>query len=347
MIFISHSGSDLDTAKQIECGSRRMNIDSWLDASKIPVGEHFVEEIANALSQSPLFILIDTQQSRSSYWVGREVQTACRMRRHGALLKMIRLCEEELDPPVINFDCTYTSVKSLTEFLGANTGLSVNPFQGSENGNCVEFVIDSSHQDKTAVWLGFSDTLRLLDEWFAGAIPGCWISGQAASGKTSLAMVWLTACRLLGYGSDLRMTVRLYSFSRGFYQRPSPSKIISEISQQESRQPEDVTLVYLDELNEPSAFQLEELRELVAFARYSRNRLLVTSRSKPPTTVATDFKRLTMQPLSDRDQLLLLSKAGLADTEAQVAVRRAEGSPLYVALVVRELQSGRRPEDLI
>ena len=95
MLFVSYSRLDSDRLGTLTDRLRALGIDYWLDTANIPVGEAFAARIGRALRQCQDFILVDSQASRQSYWVSRELGAALWRRRDRRLRWIIKF---RMDP---------------------------------------------------------------------------------------------------------------------------------------------------------------------------------------------------------------------------------------------------------
>jgi type III secretory pathway component EscV len=71
-VFLSHSSSDKDLARQLALDLRSANIDVWLDQWELGVGEQIVQSIEHGVDEAEFVIVLLTRASVASEWVNRE-----------------------------------------------------------------------------------------------------------------------------------------------------------------------------------------------------------------------------------------------------------------------------------
>ena len=82
-----------------------------------PIGERFVEEIAAALGESSIFLLVSSEDVASSYWVSREVACAKRLRACGLLDSIVQLSLDGASDSEMRFDFIFDRVRDMVEHL--------------------------------------------------------------------------------------------------------------------------------------------------------------------------------------------------------------------------------------
>ena len=108
MIFISYSRYDIADTRALAESLTAYGVECWLDETNIPAGQAFVEQLGNAMRGADSFLLVDTQASRSSYWVSRELLTSSRYRRNGKYHTILRLyCSDCKDTTWTNWDASF------------------------------------------------------------------------------------------------------------------------------------------------------------------------------------------------------------------------------------------------
>ena len=131
MLFISYSRLDSGRIGSLTDRLKTLGVDYWLDKANIPVGEAFVARIGQAIRQSQYFILVDSQASRQSYWVSRELGTALWRRRDRRLRWIIKF---RMDPDEKGRELLFDAVvdgaggwKSIQTVLNATPALQTTP----------------------------------------------------------------------------------------------------------------------------------------------------------------------------------------------------------------------------
>ena len=210
MIFIAHSRHDRAIAADLETRLRERGVTPWVDFSRIPVGERFVEEIAGALRRSSLFVLVSSAAAMRSYWVSREIGLATRLRASGFVDQLIRLDVDGGETPIAPFDRAFGRIQNAVEYLSAADP----PRADARTGSDLHRVDVTHYQSRPdpRVWLGFSAELAAIDRWFFQAKRGLWVSGLGGGGKSSLASVWISALRMIGYSDPLSVSIRQWDF---------------------------------------------------------------------------------------------------------------------------------------
>lgn len=75
-VFISHSTSDEDLARQVGAALERGGFDMWLDEHRVSPGESWAESISDALQHADAYIVLVTKQLPTSSWATVEVGAA-------------------------------------------------------------------------------------------------------------------------------------------------------------------------------------------------------------------------------------------------------------------------------
>ncbi len=75
-VFVSYSSKDADFMKNITGLLEVMKIEYWKAPEKIPPGSSYAKEINRAIENCGLFLLILSQNSQSSIWCEKEVDSA-------------------------------------------------------------------------------------------------------------------------------------------------------------------------------------------------------------------------------------------------------------------------------
>jgi hypothetical protein len=96
MLFVSYSRLDLPIVRPFVQALESRGVKYWLDQANIPLGEVFVARLGDALRAATGFVLIDSENSRASYWVKRETRAAVRLKRTGVYRKLFRVTADNL-----------------------------------------------------------------------------------------------------------------------------------------------------------------------------------------------------------------------------------------------------------
>jgi hypothetical protein len=74
--FISHSSKDKRFVRQLAADLVANDVQVWLDEQRIRVGDSIPEKIAQGLAESDFFLIVVSQNSISSAWVQKELNSA-------------------------------------------------------------------------------------------------------------------------------------------------------------------------------------------------------------------------------------------------------------------------------
>ncbi len=329
MIFIAHSRHDQAIAAELETKLRGRGATPWVDFSSIPVGERFVEEMAGALRRSSLFVLVSSAAAMRSYWVSREIGFATRLRASGFLDQLIRFDVDGGEPSVAPFDRAFGRMQDAVEYLSAASQPG-----GEARTGCDLHRVDATYYQSRPdprVWLGFSVELAAIDRWFFQAGRGLWVSGLGGSGKSSLASVWISALRMIGYANPLSVSIRQWDF----YEAPDGAAALERIQPWVNPAGRVKQLLVLDGLDE---FQHAPVRELGR--RVPELKILVTSRQSVPGEYSAAFDTLALQSLDRAQSDLLAARLGVDDAVFERLFNLLRGHPLSVSLAVGMVERG-------
>jgi hypothetical protein len=285
MIFIAHSHHDQAAAADIERRLRGRGAMPWVDFSRIPVGERFVEEIAGALCKSLLFVLVSSKASAQSYWVSREVGFATRLRAFGVLARMVRWDVDGLEPLVTPFDRTFDRVDDAVDYLITESQVEVGMSTRADPHHVD--IEDYQAWQGPRVWLGFSAELAAIDHWYFKSEKNLWVSGLGGSGKSSLASVWLTALRMIGYAAPLSVSIRRWQF----YEAPDGAAALFQIQPWVSSA-KGTRVLLLDGADEIRHSPIRAIYELGR--RFPELKILVTSRKSVPEEYSAAFEVIAL-----------------------------------------------------
>jgi hypothetical protein len=76
-VFISYASEDKEVAERVCRALEEQDIPCWIAPRDIPFGVDYEEAIVDAISASPLLVLILSASSNRSPYVRREIQSAC------------------------------------------------------------------------------------------------------------------------------------------------------------------------------------------------------------------------------------------------------------------------------
>ena len=331
MIFISHSHADLDIARRLDEQFLTMGRSSWLDASHIPVGERFVRAIGTALSQASVIVFIDSDSSRKSYWCRREWLAAMRLRDIGRVRCLIALQPGSVgEPSEFAPDHVVTSVSDAVELVrDLAKNQTTLPVPDVHSG-----VIEEVHgSPEPAVWLGFSDVLAALDEWWIGRDSGCWVAGVGGAGKTSLILTWLRALEVIGYRDALHFGAIAWSF----YNDRSASSALEQIQRWLQMGTFTSRLVLWDGVERLSE---DDLSVVLRKTKHWGVKYIATSRTIVPVHLAESIHAISLSSLSLQDACVLLEKCGMSPGTSQRIANALRGNPLAISIASSEIKRG-------
>lgn len=75
-VFISYSSLDEEEAIQIRQALEANDIPCWMAPRNIPLGSTYTSAIPKGIKECPVFIVIMTRNTQTSYWVPREIEQA-------------------------------------------------------------------------------------------------------------------------------------------------------------------------------------------------------------------------------------------------------------------------------
>lgn len=79
--FISYSSKDQSPADSLRALLKKYRIESWMAPYDIPAGSNYAQVISKALKECSCLILLLTDSSQNSLWVGKEVERAINYRK--------------------------------------------------------------------------------------------------------------------------------------------------------------------------------------------------------------------------------------------------------------------------
>ncbi len=79
--FISYSSKDQSPADSLRTLLKKYRIESWMAPYDIPAGSNYAQVISKALKECSCLILLLTDRSQNSLWVGKEVERAINYRK--------------------------------------------------------------------------------------------------------------------------------------------------------------------------------------------------------------------------------------------------------------------------
>lgn len=339
MIFIAHSRHDQEVTGRVEAALRERGHRTWVDFSRIPVSERFVQEIANGFGQSSAFLLVASASSSSSYWVSREVACAARLRKAGRLAELLCLRLDGTPPLDVPMDHCFSNYESVLHHLDSHRSEAPSLRMTSDPHQVDVTYYHAPPEPR--VWLGFSGELSAIDRWFFESEKDLWISGLGGAGKSSLVLVWLAALRLIGYQQPLDVSIRQWSF----YEEPDASLALEELTPwiQSGRYSSKLLLVDgIDEFQSPPVHEVCELG-----MRYPEIAIIITSRRSVPDRYSGHFDEISLSALKKEDATLLLGRLGVGRAEVDQLYNLLQGHPLTMSIASSMLEQGNQIEDLL
>jgi hypothetical protein len=340
VLFVSYSRLDGGRLDSLTERLNTLDIDYWLDKAKLPVGEAFVARIGHALRQSQDFLLVDTQASRRSYWVSRELGTALCRRRERRLRWIIKF---RMDPIEEGREITCDAVvdgaggwKSIESLLNATPALQGTP---DRKMTTLEPLLAGGDTGQPENWVGRQVELERLDVWWRSGSPVAWVEGQAGLGKSGLIRTWIAAFNELGYESGETCVT-------GYISGLDLERASTELEKWVQRHPKERLLLMIDGFDEARHPDLA-----LAFTQRAIDasvRVLVSSRSAVPGQLASIGMTVTLADLAASSGEELLRNAGLEEQVSIKLLQRYGSSPLLLSMIARELSDGKATaEDLL
>lgn len=338
MLFISYSRAEIEATKRIEDELLRRGIECWLDESNIPVGEAFVTQLGDALNQADSFLLLDTPASRDSYWVLREVMTAMRYRCEGRFHTVFRIYSAG------SADCIHSkwdaalllrddALETSAELISRRSSL-VETTPATEN--IADVLIESGGLGQPSNWMGRQDELRILDEWWFQPSRGAWVHGVGGIGKSGLVQTWIAALAHLGYQDRVKASV-LYIAGREITETVS---MMRKLAEWHSGAHNRSKLLFVDGYDE--ATPGTDTETFLQRVLTCKGRVIVTSRVKPPPSLAHFFQDISLDAMSRRDSTSVLAEMGISVPEREVAALQFGDHPLALKLFAKYIESSKR-----
>lgn len=341
MLFVSYSRPDSGRLGCLTDRLKALGIDYWLDTANIPVGEAFVARIGQALRQSHDFLLVDSQASRRSYWVSREVRSALCRRRERRLRWILKLRMDTIEEQQQEFACDAVvdladGWKHIESLLKATPAFETTP---ERKVATLEQLLARADAGQPENWVGRQEELERLDVWWRGGLPLAWVEGQAGLGKSGLIRTWIAAFNELGYDAE-------ETCATGYVSGPDLERGLTELEKWVRRHSEERLLLMIDGFDEAQHPDLA-----LAFAQRAIDagvRVLVSSRSAVPSRLASIGTTLTLAGLAASSGEELLRNAGLEEQATAKLLHRYGDSPLMLSMMARELSDGKATvEDLL
>lgn len=110
-VFISHNSADKNAARMLALALRRLAATVWFDEWHIAPGESIVSGIESGLGRCEIFVLLWSNNARSSSWVSMELRAYIRRRVDDETLRIVPLMLDETPLPLLvaeyrGFKCT-------------------------------------------------------------------------------------------------------------------------------------------------------------------------------------------------------------------------------------------------
>jgi hypothetical protein len=343
MVFVSYSRAEINQVRPVVDRLRRNGVECWLDESNIPVGAAFVVRLGEALARANAFLLIDTPASRASYWVKRERTVALRFaneRRSFLIARMFSEVPADLEGPwSISVAFTPAGEEGLLDVFRNQLGRDTSVTQTVLAHNNVR----EGQFGQPENWVGRHDELDILDEWWAGSVPGAWVRGLGGSGKSGLIQTWVTALEDLGYDRAPPLAVLFLPGraieSSGQSESPLRSFLKRTIEIQHK-------LVVLDGFDEASDTRFVE--KLLHDALTCGAKVLVSSRQEIPKSLVGSFVAIALNTMSRRESVAFLNQMGMAGPDAIAVAAELGDHPLAVLLFARYVaERNLKPTDAL
>jgi hypothetical protein len=345
----------------VEEGLREAGISSWFDENRIPVGTRFVSAIGRALHGASVFLAIDSEAAAASYWVNREIQAAGRLRSQHNLEGIVVLSTSaspflacEPDARISSVDLIEKTVRSFVSRISPKTA------RGTAEREAVQ-VLDP-HGEEESLWLGFSQELRYLDNWWFSGKSGMWISGPGGSGKTSLVRTWIHAFREIGYRElQSALVMSLYIHQGGPKADATLREIVDGLARllgiymsndRAHQDPIELDLARLEYglrvrerhvllvMNSPESMDAGELLKALHAVGDCGLRVIVTARNSMPRQLQADYDCIQLNQMSNADARLLVGRHFQRPESDPIVARLIDalgGHPLAISLAIKEM----------
>lgn len=327
MIFISHSHSDLNRALELERALRERSFSTWIDYLSIPFGQFFIREISDALLSASIFVLVCPKAH--SFWTEKEISLALKLRAARSLSTILVYDPDGALDLSFTPDEVFSDRDSLVNRISDLYVGAVRDHQDSSfSVVCNVEVVHSVGSLDSALWLGYSDELRALDDWWCSSSRKGWISGMGGVGKTSLVATWLRVLQRFGFRHIEPIRANFISLARD-ENAGLPSLESWLPSTGESRR-----LVVVDDVDSEDD---ESFRAISSLAAAHDAKLLVISRREP-----TDlYTVLRVGGLTTLDAQRILVAAGLPGTEdsKKDLIERLGRLPLAMSMAIAYLKN--------
>jgi hypothetical protein len=127
--FISHNAADKDLARLLAEALDLLEVDAWFDEWKIRPGDSIAGGIEEGLSTADVFLLLWSEASAGSNWVGAEVNAYLHRRVADETLRIVPVMLDETPLPALVSDYrgfTLDSVDDLNEVAAEIVGVDSN-----------------------------------------------------------------------------------------------------------------------------------------------------------------------------------------------------------------------------
>lgn len=99
-VFVSHSSSDKEFARELAWDLRQFGVSVWYDDWEIKVGDSIVEKVFGGIEKSDALIIILSQASVNSRWVKEELNTAIIRRINENDILILPVLKEDCEIPI-------------------------------------------------------------------------------------------------------------------------------------------------------------------------------------------------------------------------------------------------------
>lgn len=107
VVFLSHSSKDKPFIRQLAADLAKENILVWLDEQQINVGDSINDKISQGLAESDYFLIAMSENSVSSEWVKRELNSALIAEIESKKVKILPIKLSECEFPTLIKDKKY------------------------------------------------------------------------------------------------------------------------------------------------------------------------------------------------------------------------------------------------
>jgi hypothetical protein len=184
-------------------------------------------------------------------------------------------------------------------------------------------------------WLGRRRELLALDKWWFGSLPGAWIYGLGAMGKTGLLQTWITALSYLGYNEYV--TANMFYLQGREPDFAEAQRALDACAMKGADAPS--LLLVVDDHDEARSMLRSE--RVLTRAIHLGVRILVSSRGEVPRRLSPYFMNLDVPTFTRVESIALLNRFGIvgAESDKNRLAEELGDHPLALLLVSKLLVS--------